>query len=922
MSTEIASLSLEIDSSSAVAAKKDQDALTESGKKLETQYSSITQAQINATYASQKAAEAWQNQRASVEGASDSVQKILNRYDPLGTKLRQLQTDFSTLDKAIAQGATGGTSDSALDKTMAGLNTEIAKTKELMVTAGVVTDGTAFSMTRLGLNTQYARRELTTLGREAISGDFSRMPLTLGSLVAHSNLLPILLNPVALAIAGIAAAAGVMAVAFTKGQAEAHGMNNALELTSGYAGVTRGDMRLLAQQVSDTTSLTIGSSKTLVTQLVNSGQISSTALGTVSRLASDYAAATGKEIDKVTPELIKMFSDPAKGAEELNKQMHFLSPQEVEHIAHLERIGQFGAAQLELAQKLSAHLPNQATQLGFIEKAWDGIKKSASSAWDAMLGVGRPQTPEEKLLATLRAAGSPMASAPGFNQNGSRSAPTASSTAYAAGQEAYEAASLAASTAGIAEANAATNKAGALVRQVSEYAKIKGLQDDITNIQKNAPDGVDKARAIFDLNKQIRDIRLSIGAEGAAMANARIDAELRLREITLGMAQDQNDTQLKLRQILQSEHDATKQSLELQKNTVQQIAVQEYINVGNMTAGQRQILDLTLQRLKAEAEALGFKGSNQQAIDALAARDAEAKGIASIIHSVNQLGDAENTHLTNTIAAQRLHNAEIGKTREQVELEKQKVEEAGTRELEIRYAAIDALLKENGLNQNAIDIYTAMQVQLEEQIKSRKELAALMGEASVLEKQAEETKKLTEFWKQAARSMQQSMSGLFFDVMQGNLKNLGASFKSSIDRMVSDILAAKAATALFGADFGKGGDIGGLVGAGLKMFGAGTGAGVAVLGGGGGATAGLAQAFLPASFDVGTEFVSHDQLAYIHRGEKITPAAQNTSSNDAGRTSVVVHNSFTVNGQTDRRSQAQIAAAAGEGVQRALSRNS
>lgn len=80
------------------------------------------------------------------------------------------------------------------------------------------------------------------------------------------------------------------------------------------------------------------------------------------------------------------------------------------------------------------------------------------------------------------------------------------------------------------------------------------------------------------------------------------------------------------------------------------------------------------------------------------------------------------------------------------------------------------------------------------------------------------TDEVTEFWRSAAESMQQSMSGFFFDIMQGNLSNLGQSFKRTIDKMVADMLAAKAATALFGSDFGKGGSIGGLVGSFLGML--------------------------------------------------------------------------------------------------------
>lgn len=79
------------------------------------------------------------------------------------------------------------------------------------------------------------------------------------------------------------------------------------------------------------------------------------------------------------------------------------------------------------------------------------------------------------------------------------------------------------------------------------------------------------------------------------------------------------------------------------------------------------------------------------------------------------------------------------------------------------------------------------------------------------------TDQVTEFWVQAAHNMQDGMSDFFFDVMQGELDDLGASFKASIDRMVANVLAAQAATQLFGEDFAKGTstELGGVVG---KVF--------------------------------------------------------------------------------------------------------
>ncbi|MBI4291328.1 MAG: hypothetical protein HY661_07615 [Betaproteobacteria bacterium] len=88
-----------------------------------------------------------------------------------------------------------------------------------------------------------------------------------------------------------------------------------------------------------------------------------------------------------------------------------------------------------------------------------------------------------------------------------------------------------------------------------------------------------------------------------------------------------------------------------------------------------------------------------------------------------------------------------------------------------------------------------------------------------------------------------------------------------------------------------------------------------VLGLGGGSGAGLYQGMEIPEFAEGTASVPRTGLALVHEGERITPKGQNIS------TQVSVTNIFHVSGPIDRRSQAQISAAAGEGVQRALARN-
>ena len=73
---------------------------------------------------------------------------------------------------------------------------------------------------------------------------------------------------------------------------------------------------------------------------------------------------------------------------------------------------------------------------------------------------------------------------------------------------------------------------------------------------------------------------------------------------------------------------------------------------------------------------------------------------------------------------------------------------------------------------------------------------------------------------------------------------------------------------------------------------------------------------LVGSFATGTDYVPRTGLALVHQGEKIIPAAQNTPG--GGMTNVF---NFTLTAPTDRRTQEQVAAMVGIGIQRALARN-
>ena len=144
------------------------------------------------------------------------------------------------------------------------------------------------------------------------------------------------------------------------------------------------------------------------------------------------------------------------------------------------------------------------------------------------------------------------------------------------------------------------------------------------------------------------------------------------------------------------------------------------------------------------------------------------------------------------------------------------------------------------------------------------------------------------------------------------MKSFGDSVVNQINRMVAEALSKRFFEAM-GLGGKEGGGIGGffsgLLGGGPSKAPESSGGGI------GGILGSIGSLF---GFEEGTDFVPRTGLALIHKGEAIIPA----NENKAGGRTVNVTNVFHISGQTDMRSQTQIAKAAGDGVQRAIARNS
>jgi hypothetical protein len=312
----------------------------------------------------------------------------------------------------------------------------------------------------------------------------------------------------------------------------------------------------------------------------------------------------------------------------------------------------------------------------------------------------------------------------------------------------------------------------------------------------------------------------------------------------------------------------------------------------------------------------GSGGGKKQRDSSLAEFAKQQQEIANLLQRADGLGASSRTP-TDTLQAELDAYSQLNpairdyvqakilaaKASEQFAAMEELLTEAHERELEALIEAQDQQVKFEGDIQSYVD---SVQRAIEPTIELADNLGKLQSALSLgiidqeqydemakfledsAKKTEETTDEITEFWKEAAHNMQDAMSDFFFDAMQGNLNDLAGNFKKTIDRMVSDLLASQLSDFLFGGEFGKSGELGGVAG---DFFG------------------GLGSFFgdLLPSFDVGTPYVQQDMVAKIHKGERILTAQENrafSSGQSGGGVTVIVN---TPDANSFRKSERQIA---------------
>lgn len=208
------------------------------------------------------------------------------------------------------------------------------------------------------------------------------------------------ITPTVAAVGLLAGATGVLVAAYYQGSKENQEFANSIITTGNASGVTVSQLRTYAQAIDGV----VGTQAQAVEGLAaftQAGVRGGDQLKQYTQTAIEWERATGQAVDKTAERFAGLQKDPLTAVIKLNEGTNFLTRDIYEQIKALDGQGKSVDASRVAMDALDASMRERSKaiegNLGYIERAWRGIKTGAKEAWDAMLNVGRANTDQQNL---------------------------------------------------------------------------------------------------------------------------------------------------------------------------------------------------------------------------------------------------------------------------------------------------------------------------------------------------------------------------------------------------------------------------------------------------------------------------------------------------------------------------------------------
>ena len=208
------------------------------------------------------------------------------------------------------------------------------------------------------------------------------------------------ISPLKLGIAGVAGGVGALAYAMYQGAEESRAYEKALILTGNQAGTTAGQLQQVAAEVGSATG-GYTEAREAVIALASSGKVGAEDFSQFAQSIVLQSQATGQSVDDLAAKYVEIAKDPLKAVVELSGVYRTLTADVYAQVKALKDQGLEQEAVTLVMKKYSdesaAMAERVSENLGWIERGWNGVTKSAAAAWEIMKDIGRESSAEQKI---------------------------------------------------------------------------------------------------------------------------------------------------------------------------------------------------------------------------------------------------------------------------------------------------------------------------------------------------------------------------------------------------------------------------------------------------------------------------------------------------------------------------------------------
>ncbi len=194
-----------------------------------------------------------------------------------------------------------------------------------------------------------------------------------------------------------AAALAVAGLAFELGQRESAAYTQGLIITGNAIGATTARLAGMAAAINDAGGATQGRAAELLVSMAGAAGMTADNLQRMASAAIAFERAGGPAAEKTAEAFADLAKRPLEAALKLNEAQNFLTRSTYEQIRALSEQGRTTEAarlaQDEYAAAVEERAPKLLATLGYVERAWLGIKGAVLGTIDAVKGIGRNADP-------------------------------------------------------------------------------------------------------------------------------------------------------------------------------------------------------------------------------------------------------------------------------------------------------------------------------------------------------------------------------------------------------------------------------------------------------------------------------------------------------------------------------------------------